>query len=263
MKKFASLLIALVMVIAVFASCQNPGKTDDGKGTTVPKQTDDKTTTAAPATDPAPATSEIVTDEATEPVEQGLPKVRTIYSTDTRSLLELLDHGVDGKVVNNLTQGKGVIVNATIDGDGKVEAAIAEWDVINTNISQYTNDGKNKYLPFIGFTKELTVNEFILGDVTHWRGEGNYTLFTNYSKLEIWYTDNPNGTWTKWDCTCESFENGDNGILWGTYAQGLSFKGPDVTARYFLMYDPDPQENELWFVCNVAGPAVIYNPPAA
>ena len=260
MKKFAALLIALVMVVAVFASCQNPGK--QGNDTTVPKQTDDKTTTEAPATEPAPATSELVTDKATEPVEEGLPKVRTIYSTDTRSLLELLDHGVDGKVVNNLTQGKGVIVNGTIDNDGKVEAAIAEWDVINTNTSQHTNDGKNKYFPFIGFTRELTVNEFILGDVSNWHGEG-YTLFTDYSRLEIWYTDNPNGTWTKWDCTCESFENPDNGILWGTCAQGLSFKGADVTARYFLMYDPDPQENELWLISNLASPAVIYNPPAA
>ncbi|MBQ7603737.1 MAG: hypothetical protein IJU75_02170 [Clostridia bacterium] len=264
MKKFAALLIALVMVLAVFASCQT-NDVKPGGDTTVPKQTDDKTTTEAPATEPAPATSEIVTDEATEPVEDGLPKVRTIYSADNRSKLQLLDHGVDGQVVNSFVQGKNFVVDGKIDSDGKVEAAIAEWDVIETNGAQYTNDGSHTYFPFIGFKKDVTINEVIIGDVSAWRGDYNIEtdLYTDYADLEIWYTDNPNGTWTKWECTASSFENPDNGILYGSYPQGISFKGEDITGRYFMVYDPDPQVIELWIACNLASPAVIYNPPAA
>ena len=272
MKKIFALLIALVMVIAVFASCQNAGP-NTGNDTTA-KNNDQQTTAKAPETEPKGGDDTTAkTEDTSAAPEGGLPTKRTIYSTDTRDKLTLLDHGVDGVVVNNLAQGKGFAVNAVIDADGKIEADIADWDVVNTGAGAHmtneesSNGATFKYFPFVGYTEALTINEIIIGDVSHWKGEDengnpNWTLYTDYSDLEVWYTDNPNGTWTKWECTCTSFENPDNGILWGTYAQGLSFKGADVTARYFIIYDPDPQLGELYLIQNVAGMAAIYNPAA-
>ena len=266
MKKFAALFIALVMVLAVFASCQT-NDVKPGGDTTVPKQTDDRTTTNAPETVPKPVDETTKRQEETTEDENALPTVRTIYSNDNRSKLQLLDHGVDGKIVNKLVQGKGFMVDGTIDEDGKAEALIADWDKITVD-AHTTNDGEHTYFPFIGFTREITINEFVIGDLISWLGNdenGNpkWTLFTDYDRLAVWYTDNPNGTWSKWDCTCEPFENPDNGILFGTFDQGLSFKGGDVTARYFMVYYPDPQINEIYFNSNNAAPAAIYNPPAA
>ena len=140
-----------------------------------------------------------------------------------------------------------------------------EFIASSTDGGRKTNDGEHTYFPFVSYTRDLVINEFILGDVTHWIADdfGDYTLFTDYDRLELWYTSNPNGVWTKWDCVCEPFENPDNGELWGTYAQGIRFKGNDITARYFVVRAVDPQPDELLFVCNYAAPAAVYNPPAA
>ncbi|MBR5767473.1 MAG: hypothetical protein IKX86_02190 [Clostridia bacterium] len=269
MKKITALIIALIMVLAVFAGCQG-GEVKPGNDTTVKqgndtKKADDTTKKAEETTNKTEETTPKA-EETEDP--NALPTKRTAYTTDPRTKLDLLDQGVDIVLVPSFVQGKGVIVNAVMDSDGKIDAEIADWDVINTNCAQFTNDGKNKYFPFIGFKKAVTINEAVIGDVTAWCGndeDGNpkWTLYTDYSDLEVWYTDNPNGTWTKWECTAEPFENPDFGILYGSYPQGISFKGEDVTARYFLIYDPDPKEGELWIACNLASPAVIYNPPAA
>ncbi|MBR5767471.1 MAG: hypothetical protein IKX86_02180 [Clostridia bacterium] len=274
MKKIFALLVALVMVIAVFASCQKPG-TNPGNDTTAKSEGND-TTAKAPETEPKGGDDTTAkTEDTSAAPEGGLPKKRTIYSTDTRDKLTLLDHGVDGVVVNDLNQGKGFAVDAVIDSDGKIEATIADWDVVNAGAGGHMTyeEGSNgatfKYFPFVGYTQELTINEIVIGDVSHWGhdsdGQGGWVgldIFDDYDRLEVWYTDNPNGTWTKWNCTCTSFANPDNGILWGTYAQGLSFRGEDVTARYFIIYDPDPQLGELNLIQNVAGMAAIYNPAA-
>ncbi len=110
----------------------------------------------------------------------------------------------------------------------------------------------------------MTVNEFVIGDINNWHTEeADKAPFADIGDLEIWYTDNPNGTWTKWEgVTATSFENLDNGLLWGTYAQGISFTGSDITGKYFILYDPDPQVGEFFFAVNYASPAVIYNPAA-
>ncbi|MBQ7603739.1 MAG: hypothetical protein IJU75_02180 [Clostridia bacterium] len=279
MKKIISVFLVIAM-IAAFAACQNPGNIPAGTSGT-PSETKEKPSGDSSKKEEATAHSEEVTtvkDEETAPKEDEtsaaeeeytVPVKRTIYSTDTRNKIELFDHGVNANVVGSYNLGKGYVTDGVFDSDGMLEAPDTEWDKIfiasSTEGARKTNDGEHTYFPFVSYTRDLVINEFILGDVTHWIADdfGDYTLFTDYDRLELWYTSNPNGVWTKWDCVCEPFENPDNGELWGTYAQGIRFKGDDITARYFVVRAVDPQPDELLFVCNYAAPAAVYNPPPA
>ncbi len=272
MKRILALVIALSLVAVLFAACAADGPAPAGTTAGTPGTSEKPSeTTPKPEETTVEKTETTPKQEETEPQETELPTKRTIYSTDTRDALTLFQHGVNAKVVNNLNLGKGYVCDGVMDPDGKLEADGAEWDTVfiasDTSGARFTNDGEHKYFPFAGYTRPITFNEIIIGDVTHWTWEKdvddeyiNPKLYTDYSDLEVWYTDNPNGTWIKWDVTVSGFENNDFGELWGTYAQGIRFTGEDVTASYFLIYDPDPQVNELLFVCNYAAPAAIYNP---
>ncbi len=269
MKKATVIVLVLALLVSIFAACQPKTPDNPGENSNKPEGT------TAKASETEPKGNETTEDKGgeTTPKQEedpnALPTKRTIYSTDDRDKLALFEQGVDGQVVNTLNLGKGMAVNGVMDADGKFEAQIAEWDVISVNGQKTLDDEGNKYFPFVGYTKPITINEFVIGDINNWNnydadGNPNWTQFTDYDRLEVWYTDNPNGTWTKWEGTTASgFENLDNGLLMGTYAQGISITGPDITASYFLLYDPDPKLNELWLVCNKACPEVIYNPPGS
>ncbi len=274
MKKATVIVLVLALLVSIFAACQPKTPDNPGENSNKPEGT----TAKAPETEPkGNDTTEDKGGETTPKQEEdpnALPTKRTIYSTDTRDLLTLFEHGVDIsnlQVINTLNLGKNWVVNGVMDADGKLEADIAEWEVVDTTGAHHLNDGKNKYFPFLGYTKSITINEILLGDVAAWNWErdadGNVIdpfKFEDIGDIEIWYTDNPNGTWKKWEgTTATSFENLDNGILWGGYAQGISITGPDITGSYFLIYDQDPQENEFYTIANFACPSAIYNPPAA
>ncbi|MBR5767472.1 MAG: hypothetical protein IKX86_02185 [Clostridia bacterium] len=267
MKKAAVFALVLALIVSIFAACGKPG-TDpagdtSGKNVETTPKAEDTTKKVEETTPKAEDTTKEA--EVTED-PNATPTVRTMYGVDQRDKLTLLDHGVDPnlKIVNTLTAGKSFAVDATIDADGKLEAEVVDWNVImmgQTSDAHTTNDGKHTYFPFVGFTEAVTVNELVIGDCSNWNPET--PLFTDYGKLKVWYTDNPNGTWTESNWTASSFENPDNGLLWGTYAQGISFTGEDVTARYFIIWYPDPLVDEIYFTSNSVCPAVIYNPPAA
>ncbi len=274
MKKATVIVLVLALLVSIFAACQPKTPDNPGENSNKPEGT----TAKAPETEPKGNDTTEDKGGETTPKQgedpEALPTKRTAYSTDPRDKLTLFEHGVENLEINNkLVLGKHVAVNGVMDADGKFEADLVQWDVISTdgNACQFTNDGTNKYFPFIGFTKPITINEFVIGDLSAWKWEhdadGNVIdpfKFEDIGDLEIWYTDNPNGTWTKWEgTTASSFENLDFGLLWGGYAQGISITGPDITGSYFLMYDPDPQEGEFWFCVNTVAPMVIYNPPAA
>ena len=276
MKKITAILTVFILIVSLMASC--------AEGGTKPSGTSADTTPKAQETTKKPEETTQKTEETTQKTEETtvkeevtalpeeeytLPTKRTIYSTDTRDKITLFDHGVNASVVNKYNLGKGYVMDGVFDSDGMLEAPDTEWDKIfiasSSDGGRKTNTGEHTFFPFVSYTRELTVNEFIIGDVTHWLADdfGEFTLFTDYDRLELWYTDNPNGVWTKWDATVSPFENNDNGELWGTYAQGIKFTGEDITARYFVVRAVDPQPDELMFVCNYAAPAAVYNPPAA
>ncbi|MBO4414283.1 MAG: hypothetical protein J5830_06225 [Clostridia bacterium] len=250
-------------VISDETEIEDPG-TVSTVSETLPDTAEPETETDVPATEPGiDDTTENVGD-VTDPVQEddgpSLPDKRTLYGTDPRSHEDLFEHGVGDVDVNrDYCLGRGFAVNGKMSPDGHFTCTAANWDQIDDYANHWTNDGENTYSLFLTYSMPITVNEIVFGDVTFWVG-ADFELFTDISRLEIWYASDPDGIWTRWENTiANSFENIDAGILWGTYAQGISITGPDVTASCFLIYDPAPNEKELWLISNIAGPVAIYN----
>ncbi len=119
----------------------------------------------------------------------------------------------------------------------------------------WTNSGKVKSFPYVGYQTPVSINELIIGDLTGWSPET--PMFTDYSDLEIYYTDDINGVWNKMDCTVVPYDC--NHELNGTYIQGIRFIAKElITAQYFMIYDADPAKNELWLAGSTF--TAVYDP---
>ena len=245
-KRIISLVAAALALILALALCTSGG---NEPADTTAKPAD---TTAKPAeTTEKPA----VTTEPED--ENALPTVRTLYNNDPGdiSALALADFGFAGKIDIKKRTGFGYAIDVQISEDGKLiprEDRPISWENRKGD-TQFTWDGAFHYMPFTYYKDGITINEIIMGDVTSWKGNDadgnpNWTLFTDYDRLQIWYADDPDGVWTRWECKVTGDPNwpSDEPTMRGTATQAIQFIGPDVTAKYFLMYDPDPQVCELW-----------------
>ncbi|MBR5767469.1 MAG: hypothetical protein IKX86_02170 [Clostridia bacterium] len=152
--------------------------------------------------------------------------------------------------------------NITLGDDGKFTTVNDNWHwTDNSGGAQWFWDGQNHYNPFVGYDSAVTANEIVIGDVSHWDGRQiGSNLFTDYSKFQLFVTDDPNGAWTKVDFKGETY-NCDQELN-GTYQQGIRLiLKKAVTAKYFLIYYPDSAQNELW--TSAATMTAAYNPAYA
>ncbi|MBP5255828.1 MAG: hypothetical protein J6Z80_02110 [Clostridia bacterium] len=273
-KRIIALITAALMLALALASC-SAGGTDKPAGTTAkPAETTEKPaeeTTNKPAEETTE--KEVVTTNDPFIDENGLPTVRTLYNNDPGNIspLALADFGFTGKIDIKKRTGYGYAIDAQMSEDGELTPRVdreINWTG-KSNSAQWTWDEKFHYMPFTFYKDGVTINEIIMGEVTSWGWErdadGNFVnpaYFSDFDRLQIWYTDNPDDTWTRWDCKATGDRNwpSDEPTLRGTPTQAIRFIGPDVTAKYFMMYDPDPQETELWTGVGTNSFYGIYDP---
>ncbi len=138
------------------------------------------------------------------------------------------------------TQTKGTVVNATINEDGTLTHG--GFQAQAGVFSAWPFDGATKLFPYVEHKVPVSVNEMVIGDVSHWH---QLPLYTDYADFEIYYTNDVNGTWTKANVTGSSYDCTQE--LNGTYPQGMRFVFDEtVTAKYFMLYDPAPKANEVY-----------------
>ncbi len=109
----------------------------------------------------------------------------------------------------------------------------------------YVFDGATKNFPYISYTSPVSANEMVIADRSGWADESKTApKYTDYEDLEIYYADEMTGTWTKIETTVVPYNCQQE--LRGGWAQGFRFQFEEtVTAKCFLLYDPNPQANEL------------------
>ncbi len=262
--RIISLFVAVCLILCALASCTSgntPADTTDKPADTTNKPTE---TTKKP---------EDVTTKDPDIDENGLPLKRTLYNNDPGdiSALALFEMNFTGKIDIKKRTGFGYAIDAQMSEDGILtqrDDRPITWDAKSSN-QQWTWDGTFHYMPYTYYKDGITINEIIMGDVTgwSWKYDADYkpidpVYFENFDHLQIWYTDDPNGTWTRWDCTVTGDKNwpSDEPTLRGTPTQAIQFIGPNVTAKFFIMYDPDPQKCELWTGVGTNSFYGIYDP---
>ncbi|MBR5767470.1 MAG: hypothetical protein IKX86_02175 [Clostridia bacterium] len=267
MKKIIAFLIVLALAVSVFAGCSGGNANPGGDTTAKQGGTDSKPEDTKKSGETTPK-AEDTTKKAEETDDpNALPTVRTLYNNDTNNIskVALLDFGFEGKVVINKRTAFGYAPNVVMSPEGilSCEAGLdsVAWDVKPAvSQTQWTWDGTNSYMPFTYYRAGITINEIIMADVTNWSPET--PVFKDYSDLQIWYTDDPEDTWTRWDCEVKGTENwpSDEPNLRGTYRQCIQFIGPEVTAKYFIMWDESPAKCELWTVAGGCSFYGVYDP---
>ncbi len=147
----------------------------------------------------------------------------------TTRYLYMTEKAVGGHVINDVMNADGTLSAGNIRPEPGVFYA-------------YLNDGATKSFPYVGYKNPISVNELVIGDVSHWHPET--PIFTDFASFEIYYTDDMNGAWTKADFTGISYDCGKE--LNGTYQQGIRFVLDEtVTAKYFLLYHPNPETKAI------------------
>ncbi|MBQ7603955.1 MAG: hypothetical protein IJU75_03280 [Clostridia bacterium] len=107
--------------------------------------------------------------------------------------------------------------------------------------AQATYDGTWHYGAIRNYGEPIKFNEIIHGDFgpAWWGGDKRADL----SGLQIWYSDNANGPWTKWDATASVLPDGSgylaDDIVCGSYTQVIDYKGSEITAQYIVVIDTD------------------------
>ncbi|MBQ4065795.1 MAG: hypothetical protein IJD10_06810 [Clostridia bacterium] len=138
----------------------------------------------------------------------------------------------------------GNAIDLVINPNGTVVSANGNWSWYQKKTDyQFLYDGSYHYYPYVAYAGGITINELIIGDVSHWNSSA--VKYTDYGDLEIYCTNDPNGTWSRISCTVVGYNCDVE--LDGTYMQGIRFIFDiDVTATYFLLYDASPAVTELW-----------------
>jgi len=138
---------------------------------------------------------------------------------------------------------QGTVQNVIVNADGTLthDGFQARSGIWHTPIF----DGTTKTFPYVDYKTPINANEMIIADFTGWVDEARTTpKYTDYEDLEIYYSNDVSGTWTKIETTVVPY-NCDRELK-GTWAQGFRFQFEEtVTAQYFMLYDPDPKANEL------------------
>jgi len=145
----------------------------------------------------------------------------------------------------------GVLADVDIKDDNTISFRADSIDWTNNSLTylyQWTVPGNGiRFSYFVGYAKPVTVNELIIGDITHWiKDEYKDDLET----LMVYSAIDPNGTWTKIETTNVRYNCDEE--LSGTYNFGgirLLFDEP-VTAYYFMIVDTDVQSRRLWLSGN-------------
>ncbi len=257
-KRITALFAAVCLILCSLASCNSPADSPD-------ETTKNPTETTKKPVD--------VTTKEPEFDENGLPLKRTLYNNDPTvySAIDLIEIGFNGKIDNKKRTGYGFAIDIQMSEDGILtqrEDKPINW-YTKTDTAQRTWDGSFHYMPYTFYKKGITINEIIIGDVTGWAWEKdadgnpvNQWYYEDYDDLQIWYTDDPDGAWTRWDCKVTGDKNwpSDEPTMRGTCTQAIQFIGPNVTAKYFLMYDPDPQFCEIWIGVGTNSFYGIYDP---
>ncbi|MBQ4065115.1 MAG: hypothetical protein IJD10_03345 [Clostridia bacterium] len=175
----------------------------------------------------------------TSPIETEPPFVTEIPDGESRYLF-------------TQKQYNHVAINLKVKADGSYTSSSSNWNWTSaypdSGIAQFTYDGNFKYFPYVGYKEAVTANELVIGNVTGWSATA--AQFQDYDDLQVYWSNDPaNDGWTLISSN-NSWYNCDVELN-GTYTHGgIKFVFDDaISAKYFLLYDPDPTKNELWLSC--------------
>ncbi len=196
-----------------------------------------------------------------------------VYSTDSSDFNEWLNGYFVVRTNPAVFYGVGTMADPlafrTVYIDNKTYAKTAEGISIDGTAISYnavdpyfvwTNSGGVNRGAVIYYEAGVTANELLLGELgSNWYGKLKLTDFTD---LNVWYTDDPTGAWTKIDAEISAHEGVYDQELSGSFGQVFRFVFDEtVNAKYFL-FTHDQAGNEQLGISSGSFTAV-YDPASA